>query len=77
MDIEHPDSIAAVSSALGKRLFDELGFEQLTLGVLRGENRVATTMAATLVRGQVLDDGSYPLGITFRSKHGGAAGSAG
>lgn len=71
VDIEHPDSIAALSSALGKRLHDELGLEQLTLGVLHGENRAATTMAATWVRDQVLDDGSYPLGITFQSKHGG------
>lgn len=71
MDIEHPDSIFAVSSALGKRLHDELGLEQLTLGVLHGESRAATTMVADWLRDQVLDDGSSLLGITFRSKHGG------
>lgn len=71
VDVEHPDSIAAVGAAIGERLSDDLGITQLTLGVLHGENRAATTMAATWVREQVLEDGSYPLGIRFRSKHGG------
>lgn len=71
MDIEHPESIAAIGAAIGKRLNDDLGIEQLTLGVLHGENRAATTMAATWVRDQMLDDGSYAFGIKFKSKHGG------
>jgi hypothetical protein len=70
-DIEHPDSIAAIGAGIGKRLNDELGIEQLTLGVFHGENRAATTMAATWVRDQMLEDGSYPLGLKFQSKHGG------
>lgn len=32
VDTEHPDAIAAISSALEARLQDELGLEQLTLG---------------------------------------------
>lgn len=71
VDVEHPDSIAAIKSALGQRLHKELGLQQLTLGVLHGEDRGPTTMIAEWVRGLVLDDGSHPLGITFQSKHGG------
>lgn len=71
VDVEHPDSIAAISSAIGRQLHQETGLERLTLGVLHGEDRRATTMIATWVRQQVLDDGSRPLGITFQSKHGG------
>lgn len=71
VDVEHPDSIAAIGSALGERLHDELGLELLTWGVLHGEERAPTTMIASWVRGLVLDDGSQPLGITFQSKHGG------
>lgn len=71
VDVEHPDSIAALGGGIGEKISDELGISQLTLGVLHGENRAATTMIATWIRDQVLDDGSLPLGIRFKSKHGG------
>lgn len=50
VDVEHPDSIAAIGASIGKRLNTELGITQLTLGVLHGENRAATTMVAAWVR---------------------------
>lgn len=71
VDVEHPDSIAAVGAGVGGRLNAELGISRLTLGVLHGENRAAATMIATWIRDQVLEGGSLPLGIRFASKHGG------
>ena len=40
----------------------------LTSGSIAGENRDLTTLLAHIVRGQMLDDGSEPLGISFPSK---------
>ncbi|KIC68747.1 hypothetical protein RM50_04475 [Pseudarthrobacter phenanthrenivorans] len=71
VDVEHPDSIAAISAGIGAKLNAEFDIPQLTLGILHGENRAATTMIATWIREQVLEDGSRPLGIHFASKHGG------
>ncbi|MEC5182561.1 hypothetical protein [Arthrobacter sp. CG_A4] len=61
----------ALGGGIGEKISDELGISQLTLGVLHGESRAATTMIATWIRDQVLDDGSLPLGIRFKSKNGG------
>ncbi|MGJ9404040.1 hypothetical protein [Arthrobacter sp. KK5.5] len=71
MDVEHPETIAALGAGIGTGLHDGRGIDQLTLGVLHGENRAATTLVSTWIREQVLDDGSRPLGLRFRSKHGG------
>lgn len=71
VDIEHPDSIAAIGAGIGEKLSNELGISQLTLGILHGESRTATAMIATWIREQVLDDGSLPVGVRFLSKHGG------
>ncbi|MCW2131349.1 hypothetical protein [Arthrobacter sp. VKM Ac-2550] len=71
VDVEHPDSIAAISGGIGKQLSDGAGLERLTLGVLHGENRTATTLIATWLRSLTLDDETEPVGIRFRSKHGG------
>lgn len=71
VDVENPDSIAAISAGIGAELHTEFGITQLTLGVLHGENRAATTMIATWIREQVLEGGNLPLGIRFASKHGG------
>jgi hypothetical protein len=71
VDVEHPDSIAAISGAVGQQLRECVGLERLTLGTLHGENRTATTLIATWLRGLTLDDGTEPVGIRFRSKHGG------
>ncbi|MCR2819616.1 hypothetical protein NQ166_12355 [Microbacterium sp. zg.Y1090] len=71
VDIEHPDSIAAIERMMSAELAT-LGLSQLTTGVLRGEDRVVTTAIAATVKHVRLDDGSTPLGIHFGSKHGAA-----
>lgn len=71
VDIEHPDSIAALDTSFEQVLASEK-ITHLTTAVLRGENRRVTTMMATAVRAATLDDGSSPIGIHFGSKHGGA-----
>lgn len=73
VDVEHPDSIAAISAGIGENLNAAFGIEQLTLGILHGENRGATTMIATWIREQVLTGGRLPLGVRFASKHGGGS----
>lgn len=71
VDVEHPDSVAAIRAGIGAQLHEERGLTQLTLGVLHGEDRAATAMVSAWIRKQVLEDGSLPLGIRFNSKHGG------
>jgi len=70
VDIDHGDTIASLNEQLGRELY-ELGVtESLTLSEITGARRDITTLLATWLREQVLDDGSYPLGIRFLSKHG-------
>jgi hypothetical protein len=75
VDIEHPDTIAALQGppdgSFAKFLANQ-GITSLTTGVLRSDNRLVTTMLAELVRDAVLDDDTTPRGIHFGSKHGGA-----
>ncbi len=40
----------------------------LTSGTIEGEDRAMTTLLAHVIRAQILDDRSEPLGIYFRSK---------
>lgn len=40
----------------------------LTAGSITGEDRDLTTLIAHIIRNQVLDDGSEPLGINYSSK---------
>lgn len=69
--IEHGDSIAAISRAIGGPLSATIGrHHHLTVGDLRGENRQTTTSIARWIHAQVLDDGSLPHGIVYGSKHG-------
>lgn len=69
IDIEHPQSIAAIRTALWSEL-GALDVPQLTTEDLRGKRRVVTTTIAEWIHAQVLDDGSLPHGIKFGSKHG-------
>lgn len=69
VDIECSSSIAAVEAALGPFLASR-SIDHLTVADLRGRDRHLTTGIARWVWGQVLDDGSLPLGIRFGSKHG-------
>ena len=71
VDIEHPDSIAAIEEKLEQQLAAEK-INHLTTAVLRSDNRIVTTMIAQAVRDLELDDGTRSHGIHFGSKHGGA-----
>ena len=69
IDIEHPDSIAALEVHGGStmRMHDVTA---LTTAHLRGDNRSLTTTLAEYAYRAPLDDGTYPRGIHFGSKHG-------
>lgn len=70
VDIAHGNTIATLASVLEEELLALGVTETLTLSEVTGGNREITTLISTWVREQVLDDGSYPLGIRFPSKHG-------
>src|SRR5665647_411616 len=72
VDIEHPDSIAALAHHLEAQLAAG-GVAHLTTAHLRGDSRAITTAVAEWVRAQVLDDGAVPLGVRFGSKHRGGS----
>ncbi|MHC6222063.1 hypothetical protein [Arthrobacter sp. MMS24-S77] len=69
VDIEHPDTIAAVESALGSELA-KLKVASLTTAVLRSDRRKVTTLIAEWIKGVTLQDGSQPLGLVYASKYG-------
>jgi len=69
IDVEHPDSLAAIETALEPDLA-ALNVGALTVAALRGEDRHITTTVARWAQGLHLDDGTLPLGITYGSKHG-------
>lgn len=71
VDIEHPDSIAAIRHHLGHTLHRDAALTTLTVANLRSDNREVTTRIASWVNHQVLNDGTTPWGIVFGSKHGG------
>lgn len=69
IDIEHPDSIAALEHHAGAtmRMHD---IPSLTTAHLRGDNRSLTTTLGAYALSEPLDDGTRPRGIHFGSKHG-------
>jgi RES domain-containing protein len=69
VDIEAPESISAIMKAMAGVVVAS-GREQLTIGDLRSTDRKLTTEIAAWIYGRILDDGSLPHGITYRSKHG-------
>ncbi len=71
IDIEHPDSIAAIRRDLGGLLHRDTALNTLTVADLRGDNREVTTRIAEWVKEQTIADGTAPYGIAFGSKHGG------
>lgn len=71
IDVEHPDSIAAIERELGDVLAGE-GITSLTTAILRGENRLVTTSIARHLRHIKVEDGRHVRGIQFGSKFGGA-----
>ncbi|MDJ0318934.1 RES domain-containing protein [Pseudarthrobacter sp. PS3-L1] len=70
IDISHADTLAALNTALGSLLYTVDVDDTLTLAEITGGHRQLTTLLSSWIRDQVLDDGSYPLGIRFPSKHG-------
>lgn len=69
VDIEAPESIAAISNRCGD-LLGAAGVSQLTTAHMHGEHRSLTTAIAGRIHGAVLGDGSYAHGIAYSSKHG-------
>lgn len=70
VDVAASNSISTIGMALQNPL-QELGVEKLTLGVLTGTlDKKITTSIAEWVRSVILDDGSLPHGIMYRSKWG-------
>lgn len=66
--MDHADTLAAL-----ERLVPTVGgtteqLRLLTSGTIEGEDRTLTTLLAHVIRGQSLDDGSEPLGISYQSK---------
>lgn len=71
IDLAHTATLKVLDDSLGGALHnDGVLPESLTLSEVTGGNRRTTTLLASHLREQVLDDGSYPLGIRFPSKHG-------
>lgn len=70
VDIAHSETLAALNGALGSLLYDVEVEETLTLAEVTSGRREVTTILASWIRDQLLDDGSYPMGIRFPSKHG-------
>lgn len=70
IDITHNDTIAALNRSGGPLGGPFHPTDRVTVANLVDENREWTCRVATLLRGVVLDDGSLPHGISFKSKHG-------
>ncbi|MET3920049.1 hypothetical protein [Arthrobacter sp. UYEF20] len=70
VDIAHSESIAALNDALNSLLYEADIPESLTLAEVTSGRREVTTLLASWIRDQILDDGSYPMGIRFPSKYG-------
>ncbi|WP_125610380.1 hypothetical protein [Specibacter cremeus] len=69
VDVTHGDTIAVLTGVLDRELYQLDVTESLTLAEITGGRREVTTLLAMWIREQLLDDGSYPLGIRFLSKH--------
>lgn len=68
VDVHAQQTLDALSLALGSDLKRMTGQDDIDKGVVFGNNREVTTRLATWIRGQVLDDGTEPLGIRFSSR---------
>ncbi|PVE14491.1 hypothetical protein DDA93_15990 [Arthrobacter sp. Bz4] len=70
VDISHADTLGALNGALGSLLYSIDVEDSLTLAEVTSGRREVTTVLGSWIREQILDDGSYPMGIRFPSKHG-------
>lgn len=66
--MDHPDTLNALEKLAPTVPGMTEVLQVLTAGSINGENRAVTTLLAEIIRQQVLDDGSEPLGISFPSK---------
>ncbi|WP_249353552.1 RES domain-containing protein [Rhodococcus sp. USK13] len=70
VDVTAAQSISTIQAELRDTL-GKLGVSELTLGVITGNlDKMITTTIAEWIRSVVLDDGSLPHGIVYRSKWG-------
>ena len=68
VQIDHAETLAALEDLAPKSIGMTERLQLLTSGAIESEDRVLTTLLAHVLRGQRLDDGSEPLGISYRSK---------
>lgn len=71
VDIEHPDTMAALTNSLASEL-KALGVKQLDTAVLRSADRRLTTTIGSFIRASLIKRGARPLGVIFPSRHGGS-----
>jgi hypothetical protein len=70
IDVEHPDSIAAIEVAL-EGMLAKREVSSLTTAILRGPDRDVTTRIGRFLRRVDIDSGAPAKGIQFGSKFGG------
>lgn len=77
MDIESPHTISALyrllkepKNEIYRQVLKEADIDELDVGLLRGPNRMATTVLSAMLRGTTIEGGRTPLGIVYGSKHG-------
>jgi hypothetical protein len=68
VQIDHAETLAALEDLAPKSVGMTERLQLLTSGAVESEDRDLTTLLAHVVRGQRLDDGSEPLGISYQSK---------
>ncbi|NSX36545.1 hypothetical protein HTS88_08990 [Pseudarthrobacter oxydans] len=66
--MDHPDTLNALEKLAPTVPGMTEVLQVLTAGSTSSEDRAVTTILAEIIRQQVLDDGSEPLGISFPSK---------
>ncbi|WP_448072276.1 hypothetical protein [Georgenia yuyongxinii] len=68
VQIDHPQTLAALAHLVPTEAGVTDQVRLLTSASIEGEDRGLTTLLAHVVREMLLDDGSEPLGLSFRSK---------
>lgn len=69
VDIEDPASLQVLRVKLAGLLNAE-AIDDMDVSVIRGHNRVVTCAVAEWICSLYLEDGSVPLGIRYKSRHG-------
>jgi hypothetical protein len=68
VQMDHAETLAALEDLVPKSIGMTERLQLLTSGAVASEDRDLTTLLAHVLRGQRLDDGSEPLGISYVSK---------